>query len=45
MVILPRLVATKGHNNDGHSVISPGAVGTKGHNNGGHWDHCYYGSQ
>jgi hypothetical protein len=32
-VISPGVVAIKGHNSDGHSMISPGAVVTKGHNN------------
>jgi hypothetical protein len=31
-VISLGVVATKGHNSGGHSVISPGAVATKGHN-------------
>jgi hypothetical protein len=32
-VISPGVVAIKGHNSDGHSMISPGDVVTKGHNN------------
>jgi hypothetical protein len=31
-LISPRTVTTKGHSNDGHSMISPGTIATKSQN-------------